>query len=63
MEIRFRDGPREVPEYIGELVAGLDVRTMTYDEAIAAGNRRQADDIFKREITKVQQEHLRRFGT
>ena len=38
-EIEFRDGPREIPDHLAEMMYGIDTFTMTMDEAIQAANK------------------------
>ena len=38
-KIDFRDGEREVPDYIGALLGGIDTQNLTYKEAIDISNR------------------------
>ena len=37
-EVEFRDGPREVPDYLVALMADLPTYKMTFKEAVAATN-------------------------
>lgn len=38
-ERKFRDGKREIPDYMDDLMGSLKTDRMTYDEAVAAMNR------------------------
>lgn len=38
MKLEFRDGDHEVPDYLADMMAGLDTYRMTVDEAIAEAN-------------------------
>lgn len=59
-EVRFRDGIRFVPETVAALFEGLKTQTMTYDEAIKAGNDRQIADYANRIQRNMVADHLRR---
>lgn len=43
-EVEFRDGFREIPDYLADMMAGLETHTMTMDEAIAEANRKLERD-------------------
>lgn len=56
--MRFRDGEREVPEPIALRMAGIDVRRLTYNEALAAADRKEMSDLLNREQARVVREHM-----
>ena len=63
--LRFRDGERDLPDQLFERFVGLDVRRMTYDEALEASNKREMTDYLNKEQQRVMNEHmagLRRMG-
>jgi len=61
-ELRFRNGPRVVPDSVAHLLDGLKTATMTYDEAIAEGNRRQLADYANRVQRNIVAEHMRKLN-
>lgn len=61
-QMHFRDGPRYVIDSIANLMAGMDVRTMTYDQALEAANKRQVDIYFSSHLDKTITDHMRRHG-
>ena len=61
-DIRFRDGPRWVPDTVASLFEGLKTQTMTYDEAIKAGNDRQIADYANRVQRDIVAEHMRKLN-
>jgi hypothetical protein len=38
VEVEFRDGKREVPDYLAELMHGIETHRLTYDEAVEQAN-------------------------
>lgn len=57
-EIEFRTGKREVPDYMADLMAGLQTHRMTYDEAVQAMNRKMLTDQIDRSIDRIVQQHF-----
>lgn len=45
-DVEFRDGVQEIPAYLADMMAGLPTHTMTLDEAVAAVNKKQLNDVF-----------------
>lgn len=43
-KLRFRDGEREVLDHLVLRMSKMNVRTMTYDQALAAVNRSELAD-------------------
>ena len=58
-EIEFRDGKRSVPEYLADLMAGLDTIRFTYDEAVARVNNSLAADHANRAVDRIVQSHFK----
>lgn len=56
MQIEFRDGIREVPDHLGELMRGLPTYDLTYEEARQKANWKMVADI----ANKVQQDLARK---
>ena len=59
IEIEFRDGKRLVPEHLGAIMHGLETHRLTYEEAIAAANRRMEADFLNAQQDKVLAAHFR----
>jgi hypothetical protein len=55
MEKTFRDGKREVPEHLAELMAGMETFRFNFSDAIDEANRRQMGEYLR----KAQQDVLR----
>lgn len=60
--VRFRDGERELPDYLVIRLQGIDTRRMTHDEAMAAANKREFADYVNGEQRRAVREHMERFG-
>lgn len=58
-EIQFRDGPKVVPEYLADLMVGLDTIRFTYDEAVAAVNNTLSADHANRAIEGLIANHFK----
>ena len=58
MKIRFRTGEREVPDQLAVRMEGIDVRRMTYDEAIAAANRKEFADYVNTQQQQIVRRHM-----
>lgn len=56
--LRFRDGERDLPDSISARMAGIDVRRLTYAEALAAANRKEMSDYLNREQQRVVRDHM-----
>lgn len=61
MQIELRDGFREVPDHLGALMAGLDTYKMTYEEAIAAANKRALTDLINGKQDALIRKHFEGF--
>jgi hypothetical protein len=57
-EVEFRTGKREIPDYQADLMQGLPTHKMTYDEAIAAMNRKMAGDFVNSAVDKIVINHF-----
>lgn len=60
MRIEFRDGFREIPDHLAELMKGLPTYDMTYEEARDKANWRMAADFANKAQRDVVREALRR---
>lgn len=61
MQLEFRDGIREVPDHLADMMRGLDTYRMTYEEAQIAANQRLVRDRLNQAGEKVIADHFRRF--
>lgn len=59
-DLEFRDGVRTVPDYLYPVLSRLETYTMTYEEAIQAGNRLMERDLVADVMHKVRVDHFRR---
>lgn len=59
-KIEFRDGPKEVPDHIAEMIAVFDTYKMTYDEAMRKANNRMAADYLNKAQQSVISAHFKR---
>jgi phage terminase large subunit-like protein len=50
--IMFADGPRTLPEYLAELMVGLPTETMTFEEALAATNKKMLSDYVRAALSR-----------
>lgn len=60
--VEFRGGYLPIPDHLAALMAGLETHLMTYDEAIAAMNRRFMEDRLKKVQADLVRDHLHKFG-
>lgn len=58
-EIEFRDGKRLVPDYLGDLMAGIETHRLTFDEAILEANKRSESDFLNAQRDRVLAAHFR----
>lgn len=57
-EVKFRDGKRVIPDYMEELMRGLRVDRMRYDEAVDAMNRKMVTDHIDRAVDRMVSRHM-----
>jgi len=62
-EVEFRTGKREIPDYMADLMAGIPTHKMTYDQAVAAMNRKLETGHIDRAVDDIRAEHLALYGT
>ena len=58
MKLRFRTGEREVPDQLAARMNGIDVRRMTFEEAIEAANKKEFADYVNKEQQAIIRDHL-----
>lgn len=56
--VQFRDGARELPEHLAELMAAIDTYKLTYDDAVAEANRKLMSDHLDKTLRKVVSQHF-----
>ena len=61
-QLEFRDGVREVPDHLADLMKGLDTYQMTFEQAQVAANNSLVRDRLNNIQSKVVAEHLKRWG-
>ncbi len=56
---KFRDGKREIPDYMDDLMTGLKTEKMTFEEAIKAMNREMVMGHVDRVVDRQIANHFR----
>lgn len=59
MELEFRDGRRFVPDYLANLMGGIETHRYTYEQAVQMVNQRMVGDVFDRRRTDMVQRHFK----
>lgn len=59
--LEFRDGLREVPDHLADMMRGLDTYQLTYEQAQTQANQSLVRDRLNRVGEKVVSDHLRRY--
>lgn len=57
-ERKFRDGKREIPDYVDDLMSGLRTEKMTYEQAIKAMNHDMEARVIDRHVDSMIQRHF-----
>jgi len=57
-EVVFRDGKREVPNHLAALMSELDTYKLTYEEAVAAANKKLVSDHLDKTFGKIVSQHF-----
>ena len=57
-ERKFRDGKREIPDYMHDMMQGLQTHKMTYEEALAAMNQKALKDHLNTTVDRVISRHF-----
>ena len=60
MELEFRDGKRQVPDHLGEMMRGLETWKMTLAEAIEEANRRMERRQLQSAYDEIVRDHFNR---
>lgn len=61
-QLEFRDGTREVPDHLADMMTGLQTFTLTFEEAQTEANKRLTRDRLNQIGDKVVSDHLKKFG-
>lgn len=61
-QLVFRDGPREVPEHVGNMLKGIEIHRLTYSEAIAEANLKAQNEYVSKTINSMIANHFRQTG-
>lgn len=62
-EVRFRDGPRNVPDHVEVLLAGIPCDRLPYADAMRQANNRLMNEHLAKVQSKMIDEHFRRGGS
>lgn len=60
MIVQFREGEREIPDYLAALMASFETYRFTYEEALAKVNSELVNDLFRKEMNRVTQDHFKK---
>lgn len=61
MKVEFREGEREIADYLGNLMASLKTHTMSYEEAVLAVNKKLLSDHVNAAQQKSINAHFKEF--
>jgi len=59
VELEFRDGDRQVPDYLADMMRGIKTHTMTYQQAIEAANKKVESDLLNAKQDDVLAAHFK----
>lgn len=62
MRVEFRDGARNVPDYLGDLMRGLETIKLTYAQAVIEANKSLVRRELEKEQSRVITEHFQKWG-
>jgi len=57
-KLLFRDGEREVPDHLADLMESFETRAMTYDQAVERANWKMTNDYLNKAQSSIVQGHL-----
>jgi hypothetical protein len=57
-ERKFRDGKREIPDYMDDLMRGIETERLTYEESIVAMNRAMVGQHINRAMDRLTAGHM-----
>ena len=58
-ELEFRDGKRQVPDYLVVMMTGIETHRLTYDQAVDAANKKAESDLLNAQQDKVLAAHFK----
>ena len=61
-EVEFRDGKKDIPDHLAEMMKGLPTHQMTLAEATNAANNSLVGERFNRARQNLITEHFKNFG-
>lgn len=61
-KLEFRDGEREVPDYLADMMVGIETYKLTVDEAIREANRQAENRHLQKAFDDVIAQHIRNAG-
>lgn len=56
--VEFRDGPRDVPDHVADLMRGLDTYALTFEQARDLANNKILRDRLNAEADRVVRNHF-----
>lgn len=59
MELEFRDGRRVVPEYLANLMGGIETHRYTYEQAVQLVNSGMVNGAFDKKRADMIQRHFK----
>jgi hypothetical protein len=59
MKVIFRDGERDVPDYVGMLLIGIDTFRLTYEEALRRMDAEIVGDYLRTQQSRIVTEHFK----
>lgn len=60
--IEFRDGVRDIPDYLADIMVGLPVHRLTYDESVLLANENLTRQHINKVEAKIIEDHARDWG-
>jgi hypothetical protein len=58
-EVEFRDGPRNVPDHVRDMMSGLDTHKFTYEEAVRLAEKKIVRDRLNQIQSDITMRHFR----
>jgi hypothetical protein len=58
VKVEFRDGEKEIPDYLADMMRGIETYRLTLDEAIQEANRQALSRHINQAADKIVSEHL-----
>jgi hypothetical protein len=61
-QVEFRNETREIPDYLAEMMRGIETYKLTYDEAVEQANQRALGGHVERAFDAMRRDHFRTKG-